>query len=115
MNNNRITYQEWWQCAKLYKKELIHVFSILVIIVLCGIFTVSQSFSLCEEKTETISVQPADSDDMFAQAKAEYEQRTGRKIYPSGERCLRQAAIKRGCKTKDDYYILIDAEMKNVK
>lgn len=114
MANNRITYQEWWQCAKLYKKELIHVFTILVIFTLCGIFAVSQSFSLCKEKTETISVQPTDID-IFSQAKSEYEQRTGRKIYPSGERCLRQAAIKRGCKTKDDYYILIDAEMKNVK
>lgn len=106
---NRITYQEWWQCAKLYKKELIHVFSILVIIVLCGISTVSQSFSLCEEKTETISVQPTDTD-IFSQAKAEYEAKTGKKIYPAGERCLRKAAAQ--CTTKEQVYAIIVQNMK---
>jgi hypothetical protein len=106
---NRITYQEWWQCAKLYKKELIHVFSILVIIVLCGIFVVSQSFLLCEEKTETMSVQPTDTD-IFSQAKAEYEANTGKKIYPAGERCLRNAAAQ--CTTKEQVYAVIVQNMK---
>lgn len=105
MNNNRITYQEWWQCAKLYKKELIYVFSILVIIVLCGIFAVSQSFSLCEEKTE----QPTDTD-IFSLAKAEYEANTGKKIYPAGERCLRNAAAQ--CTTKEQVYAVIVQNMK---
>lgn len=109
MNNNRITYQEWWQCAKLYKKELIHVFSILVIIVLCGIFAVSQSFSLCNEKTETISVQSIKTD-IFSQAKAEYEAKSGRKIYPAGERCLRKAAAQ--CTTKEQVYAVIVQNMK---
>lgn len=109
MNNNRITYQEWWQCAKLYKKELIHVFSILVIIVLCGIFAVSQSFSLCNEKTETISVQSIKTD-IFSQAKAEYEAKSGKKIYPAGERCLRKAAAQ--CTTKEQVYAVIVQNMK---
>lgn len=113
--NYAITYEEWIAFYKQMKKEfwqIIAVLFVFCIIILCGIVTVSQSFAT-SDTTEQVST--TDSDDMFAQAKAEYEQRTGRKIYPSGERCLRQAAIKRGCKTKDDYYILIDAEMKNVK
>lgn len=110
MNNNRITYQEWWQCAKLYKKELIHVFSILVIIVLCGIFTVSQSFSLCKERPKQyLSIQPTDTD-IFSQAKAEYEAKSGKKIYPAGERCLRKAAAH--CTTKEQVYDIIVQNMK---
>ena len=106
--NNVITYQEWFYYAKLYKKELIHVFTILVIIVLCGIYAVSQSFSLCEQD-ETISVQPTDTD-IFSQAKAEYEAKSGKKIYPAGERCLRKAAAH--CTTKEQVYDIIVQNMK---
>ena len=109
MVNNRITYQEWWQCARLYYKELLTVFSILVILTLCGAFVVSQSFSLFYEKTETISVQPTDTD-IFSLAKAEYEAKTGKKIYPAGERCLRNAAAQ--CTTKEQVYEIIVRNMK---
>ena len=108
MNNNRITYQEWFACAKLYSKELLIVFTILVIFTLCGIFAVSQSFSLCNKKTETISVQSTDTD-IFSLAKAEYEANTGKKIYPAGERCLRKAAAQ--CTTKEQMYAIIVQNM----
>ena len=113
--NYAITYEEWIYFYKQIKKEFWQVIAVLFvfcIIILCGIVAVSQSFTT-SDTTEQVS--SADSDDMFAQAMTEYEQRTGRKIYPSGERCLRQAAFKKGCKTKDEYYNLIDAEMRNVR
>ena len=106
--NNRITYQEWFACAKLYSKELLTVFTILVIFTLCGIFAVSQSFSLCEQD-ETISIQSTDTD-IFSQAKAEYEANTGKKIYPAGERCLRNATAQ--CTTKEQVYAVIVQNMK---
>lgn len=50
----------------------------------------------------------ADSHDkLFSEAIAEYEQTTGRKIYPSGREFLRKAAEKQGLQTKDEVLSLI--------
>jgi hypothetical protein len=53
------------------------------------------------------SEQTAQPDDFIEQACKEYEQETGRKIYPKGREFIRNGAIKKDLQTVDDVYILI--------
>lgn len=56
----------------------------------------------------------ADSHDkLFSEAIAEYEQTSGRRIYPAGRDCLYRATI--DYKTKDEMLNLIRSEMSKIK
>ena len=92
-----MTWEEWKKYYKALKREF-------WICVLALVFILTTPFLICcgggeNAKTEQQTV--------FEQAVTEYEQMTGRKIYPSGREFLRKAAEQKGLNTKSEIMDLI--------
>ena len=91
-----MTWTEWISYYKTLKREF-------WICVLALVFILATPFLICcgggNAETERQT--------MFEEAVTEYEQTTGRKIYPSGREFLRKAAENQKLQTKDEVLNLI--------
>lgn len=96
LNYDRVK-REFWQTLGV-------IAVVILLLCLCGgdsdTETPAQAVAQATEQT-------AQPDDFIEQACKEYEQETGRKIYPKGREYIRNGAIKKGLQTVDDVYILI--------
>ena len=90
-----MTLEKWVYNYRRVKKEFWSLLVFLILIVLLIFYFPSS--------TNTDSESFSD----FDNAIEEYEQTTGRKIYPSGREFLRKAADKKGLQTKDEVLNLI--------
>ena len=95
LNYDRVK-REFWQTLGV-------IAAVILLLFVCGDSDTETTAQAVAQTTE----QTAQPDDFIEQACKEYEQETGRKIYPKGREYIRNGAIKKGLKTVDDVYILI--------
>ena len=104
---NNMTLAKWKLNYDLVRKEFWQTLGVIAVVILllfvCGDSDTETTAQAVAQTTE----QTAQPDDFIEQACKEYEQETGRKIYPKGREYIRNGAIKKGLKTVDDVYILI--------
>jgi hypothetical protein len=91
-----MTWEEWLKYYKALKREF-------WICVLAVFFILTTPFLICCGGGNA----EAEQQTVFEQAVTEYEQMTGRKIYPSGREFLRKAAEQKGLNTKSEIMDLI--------
>lgn len=95
LNYDRVK-REFWQTLGV-------IAAVILLLFVCGDSDTETTAQTVAQTTE----QTAQPDDFIEQACKEYEQETGRKIYPKGREYIRNGAIKKGLQTVDDVYILI--------
>ena len=95
LNYDRVK-REFWQTLGV-------IAAVILLLFVCGDSDTETTAQAVAQTTE----QTAQPDDFIEQACKEYEQETGRKIYPKGREFIRNGAIKKGLQTVDDVYILI--------
>lgn len=95
LNYDRVK-REFWQ-------TLGTIAVVILLLCICGDSDTETTAQAVAQTTE----QTAQTDDFIEQACKEYEQETGRKIYPKGREFIRNGAIKKGLTTVNDVYILI--------
>lgn len=95
LNYDRVK-REFWQ-------TLGAIAVVILLLCLCGDSDTETPAQAVAQTTE----QTAQPDDFIEQACREYEQETGRKIYPKGREFIRNGAIKQHLQTVNDVYILI--------
>lgn len=102
-----MTLAKWKLNYDRVKREFWQTLGVIAVVILllfvCGDSDTETTAQAVAQTTE----QTAQPDDFIEQACREYEQETGRKIYPKGREFIRNGAIKKGLKTVDDVYILI--------
>lgn len=96
LNYDRVR-KEFWQ-------TLGTIAVVILLLCLCGGDSDTETPAQAVAQTTEQTAQP---DDFIEQACREYEQETGRKIYPKGREFIRNGAIKKGLTTVNDVYILI--------
>lgn len=96
LNYDRVT-REFWQ-------TLGTIAVVILLLCLCGGDSDTETTAQAVAQTTEQTAQP---DDFIEQACREYEQETGKKIYPKGREFIRNGAIKQGLTTVNDVYILI--------
>lgn len=96
LNYDRVK-REFWQTLGVLA-------AVILLLCLCGGDSDTETTAQTVAQTTEQTAQP---DDFIEQACKEYEQETGRKIYPKGREFIRNGAIKKGLTTVDDVYILI--------
>lgn len=104
---NNMTLAKWKLNYDRVKREFWQTLGVIAVVILllfvCGDSDTETTAQAVAQTTE----QTAQPDDFIEQACKEYEQETGRKIYPKGREFIRNGAIKKGLTTVDDVYILI--------
>lgn len=95
LNYDRVR-REFWQ-------TLCAIAVVILLLCMCGGDSGTEQPQTVAQNTE----QTTAPDDFIEQACREYEQETGRKIYPKGREFIRNGAKKKGLQTVDDVYILI--------
>lgn len=104
---NNMTLAKWKLNYDRVKREFWQTLSVLAAVILllfvCGDSDMETTAQAVAQTTE----QTAQPDDFIEQACKEYEQETGKKIYPKGREFIRNGAIKKGLTTVNDVYILI--------
>ena len=95
LNYDRVK-REFWQTLGV-------IAAVILLLFVCGDSDTETTAQAVAQTTE----QTAQPDDFIEQACKEYEQETGRKIYPKGREFIRNGAIKKGWTTVNDVYILI--------
>jgi hypothetical protein len=104
---NNMTLRKWKLNYDRVRKEFWQTLGVLAAVILmlfvCGDSDTETTAQAVAQTTE----QTAQPDDFIEQACREYEQETGRKIYPKGREFIRNGAIKKGLTTVNDVYILI--------
>lgn len=102
-----MTLAKWKLNYDRVKREFWQTLGVIAVVILllfvCGDSDTETTAQAVAQTTE----QTAQPDDFIEQACKEYEQETGKKIYPKGREFIRNGAIKRGLTTVDDVYILI--------
>lgn len=96
LNYDRVRREFWQTIATL-------AVVIFILSLVCG----DKKETTTANATEPTSAHIAQPDDFIEQACKEYEQETGKKIYPKGREFIRNGAIKQGLSTVNDVYILI--------
>lgn len=91
-----MTLEEWKKYYKALKREF-------WICVLALVFILATPFLICCGGNNAENEQQT----AFEEAVTEYEQTTGRKIYPTGREFLRKAAEQKGLNTKSEIMDLI--------
>lgn len=94
LNYDRVK-REFWQT--------LGVIAVVILLFVCGDSDTETTAQAVAQTTE----HTAQPDDFIEQACKEYEQETGKKIYPKGREFIRNGAIKKGLTTVNDVYILI--------
>lgn len=87
-----LTIDGWWHCVKKYKRYIFGVLGTIALVVI---------ILIVKPKSSKESNIMGDTD-FIEQAIQLYEDSTGRKIYPTGRKCIRVKAIERGYKTIDE-------------
>ena len=104
---NNMTLAKWKLNYDRVKREFWQTLGVIAVVILllfvCGDSDTETTAQTVAQTTE----QTAQPDDFIEQACKEYEQETGRKIYPKGREFIRNGAIKKGLTTVNDVYILI--------
>jgi hypothetical protein len=104
---NNMTLRMWKLNYDRVRKEFWQTLGAIAVVILllfvCGDSDTETTAQAVAQTTE----QTAQPDDFIEQACKEYEQETGRKIYPKGREFIRNGAIKKGLTTVNDVYILI--------
>ena len=102
-----MTLAKWKLNYDRVKREFWQTLGVIAVVILllfvCGDSDTETTAQTVAQTTE----QTAQPDDFIEQACREYEQETGKKIYPKGREFIRNGAIKQGLTTVDDVYILI--------
>lgn len=93
----------WFYNYTKVKREFWICVAVLVISIFCAICCIKSCLSDCVS---------ADTD-MFIECIEQYEAETGRRIYPAGRQCLKNATKK--CKTKEEILEIIRKEMAQQK
>lgn len=102
-----MTLAKWKLNYDRVKREFWQTLGVIAVVILllfvCGDSDTETTAQTVAQTTE----QTTQPDDFIEQACKEYEQETGRKIYPKGREFIRNGAIKKGLTTVNDVYILI--------
>lgn len=105
---NNMTLAKWKLNYDRVKREFWQTLGAIAVVILllclCGGDSDTETPAQAVAQTTEQTAQP---DDFIEQACKEYEQETGKKIYPKGREFIRNGAIKKGLTTVNDVYILI--------
>lgn len=104
---NNMTLAKWKLNYDRVKREFWQTLGVIAAVILLLFVCGDSDTETTAQAVAQVTEQTTQPDDFIEQACKEYEQETGKKIYPKGREFIRNGAIKMGLTTVDDVYILI--------